>query len=170
MTEIAAESGSDLQQLADIVRRTEELAYSTEWRQTALTMRELRRQFQALQPDDNDSWAVRFRLAQQTFMDRRSDFYTRGNRHKGADLRFKVADLQQRAGELRESIQYCHQTIKDYQQQEADLPDGDNRASIAAFIAESCREVNRDIELKTATLTKVEEEIVILSTRFCSPE
>jgi|SaaInl8_120m_RNA_FD_contig_31_457041_length_1428_multi_10_in_0_out_0_2 Mg2+ and Co2+ transporter CorA len=152
----------------DIVRQAEELAYSSEWRTTAKTMRKLRHQLQSMKLHDVDSWMVRFRIAQQIFMDRRADFYVRGNRSKGADLQKRLAILQQKAGELRESIQYCHNTIKEFQKKSATLEGDENRASIDAFISESCGEVNADIEKKNTKLLAVEEEIVSLSSRFCS--
>jgi hypothetical protein len=158
-----------LDEMVDHVRKIEELAYSTQWRETARTMRELRHQFKDFDLADSDPLAVRFRIAQQTFMDRRADFYSRGNDRKGAGLSDKLVALQIKAAELRESIQYCHSTLKDFQDRRAKLDSSESSDSIEAFIAESCREVEADIAAKTESLQQVEDEMTILTTSYCGP-
>lgn len=164
------EEGGNWREILAVVREAEELAYSEEWRSTAKTMRLLRRQMQEFNLFDSDSMQVRFRIAHQIFMDRRADFYEKGNRKKGAHLQGGLAALQKKAGELRESIQFCRNTIKEYHKKRDALFGDPKRQSIENFIDDSCKEVNTDIENKTARLLDVEKEIVMMSTRYCSVE
>ncbi|MBF0379628.1 MAG: hypothetical protein HQL69_01340 [Magnetococcales bacterium] len=155
--------------MLDIVRQAEELAYSTDWRKTAKAMRGLRQQFHALNLADDDSLSIRFRIAQQTFMDRRADYFSRGNHNKGSNLQDELSDLQHKAEELRVSIQNCHNTIKDLQNRRNNLDRDVDQSSIETFINESCREVEEDISQKTASLQLIESQIVMLSSSFCGP-
>jgi hypothetical protein len=155
--------------MLDIVRQAEELAYSTDWRKAAKAMRGLRNQFHTFNLADDDSHAVRFRIAQQVFMDRRADYFSRGNHNKGSNLQDELSVLQQKAAELRESIQYCHGTIKDFKNRRNDLDKSSDQTPIESFINESCRDVEEDIAQKTAYLQLVESQIVMLSSSFCGP-
>ncbi|MBF0445443.1 MAG: hypothetical protein HQL68_07620 [Magnetococcales bacterium] len=157
------------QEMLDIVRQAEELAYSTDWRKTAKTMRELRNKFNSFNLSDDDSLAVRFRIAQQTFMDRRADYFSRGNHNKGSNLQGELSDLEQQAAKLRESIQYCHNTLKDFKNRRANLDKSSDQTSIESFINESCKEVEDDIAQKTESLKFIESQMVMLSSSFCGP-
>jgi hypothetical protein len=155
--------------MLDIVRQAEELAYSTDWRQTAKAMRGLRNQFNSFNLSDDDSLSVRFRIAHQIFMDRRADHFSRGNHNKGSNLQGELSDLEQKAAELRESIQYCHSTLKDFKNRLSNLDKSSDQTSIESFINESCRDIEEDIAKKSDSLQFVESQILMLSSSFCGP-
>jgi hypothetical protein len=152
-----------------IVREAEELAYSTDWRKTAKAMRGLRNKFHTFNLADDDTLMVRFRIAQQVFMDRRADYFSRGNHNKGSNLQSELSVLEKKAAELRESIQYCHKTIEDFKIRRTNLDKSIDQTSIESFINESCRDVEEDIMQKTVSLQLVESQIVMLSSSFCGP-
>lgn len=166
MSEQLSEKQSEKQRL---VRQAETLAYSNDWRNTARTMRHMRRQWQEIESAgefQNDQLSIRFRLALQTFLDRRADYFQRGHQAKGVRIQEKITEIQRQSHLLRDSIQKHRNTLQDYDSKRQSLVSQPHRKEVESFIHESIQAVSQEMENQEQELQALEQEIQTLTTQF----
>ncbi|GAB0057176.1 hypothetical protein SIID45300_01499 [Candidatus Magnetaquicoccaceae bacterium FCR-1] len=164
-------SGNDspLAEVVGLVERAEALAWSTEWRKGAKEFRQLRERWEILE-HTSPGWAreltTRFRAAQQTFMDRRADFFNRGNIRKGAGLLDQLEGKQVDMERLTEELNGYHAALRDFSRRLAETSMEGHGLAIRAFIGESITNLQAEIQRKERDLAKLERSMVEISSRY----
>ena len=152
-----------------LVRQAETLAYSTDWRDTARTMRALRRRWRQIEVGgefQNDPLSIRFRLALQTFLDRRAEHFQRAHQEKGKRISEQLTENQEQAALLLASIQSYQRTLRDYEEKLNHVEQQDRSESIKSFIVASIHSVQDEIDDKERQLKAFEKEALHFSTLF----
>ncbi|MEO5345551.1 MAG: DUF349 domain-containing protein [Magnetococcus sp. YQC-9] len=156
-------------EIAGLVERAEALAWSTEWRKGAREMRQLRERWELLERSSGGwarEWTTRFRAAQQTFMDRRADYFNQGNLRKGSGLLEQLDEQQKTVMRLKEELAGYLAALNDFESQLNATPVEGHGMAIRAFIGESIANLHAEIQRKTRELNKLERSIVEISTRY----
>ncbi|MBF0261771.1 MAG: hypothetical protein HQL97_08070 [Magnetococcales bacterium] len=158
-----------LSEVMGLVERAEALAWSTEWRKGAKEFRQLRERWEKLErtsPDWSRELTTRFRAAQQTFMDRRADYFNRGNLRKGSGLLEQLEGKQGDVERLKEALNGYHAALRDFSQRLAETPVEGHGMAIRAFIGESITTLQTEIQRKERDLAKLERSMLEISTRY----
>ncbi|MBF0626781.1 MAG: hypothetical protein HQL91_01030 [Magnetococcales bacterium] len=160
-----------LRELASLLERAESLAWSTDWRQTAKEMRLLRERWSLLEQQSFSSlereWITRFRAAQQTFMDRRADYFQQGNLRKGSGLIAHLEQKQESVIQLKEEIQNGYVALQEFEARlQATPDDGHAMPAIRAFIGDSIVDLKEEIQRKERDLARIERSMMATSNRY----
>ncbi|MBF0339405.1 MAG: hypothetical protein HQL95_00400 [Magnetococcales bacterium] len=158
-----------LQEVVAIVERVEALAWTEEWRDAAREMRVLRERWQVLEgqlPDWDRELTTRFRAAQQTFMDRRADYYQRGNVRKGTGLMERLEKKQADVVRIKEELQGYYDSLADFETRMNATPLEGHGVAIRAFIGESIAALQEEIGRKEGELDRLERTIPEISSRY----
>ncbi|MBF0418187.1 MAG: hypothetical protein HQL86_08065 [Magnetococcales bacterium] len=156
-------------EVVGLVERAEALAWSTEWRKGAKEFRQLRERWEFLEhtaPGWSRELTSRFRAAQQTFMDRRADYFNRGNIRKGAGLMEQLEGKRVEIERLKEDLNGYHTALKDFGVRLASTPTDGHGQSIRAFIGESITTLQAEIQRKERDLAKLERSTAEISARY----
>ncbi|MBF0439642.1 MAG: hypothetical protein HQL93_11040 [Magnetococcales bacterium] len=152
-----------------LVDRAESLAFSSDWIKTARIMRSLLQKWnelEFLQKNMDDELTRRFRAAQQTFMERRAEYFYQGNLRKGAGLMSQLEDKQKKIIALKNDIFKTLQALHDFERQLQDIADSEHEISIRAFILESIHFLNQEILTKEKRLTRLEQTTELTTNRY----
>ncbi|MBF0454889.1 MAG: hypothetical protein HQL72_08770 [Magnetococcales bacterium] len=157
------------QQIESLIREVEALSCSTQWRQTAKSMRQLRLRFQAEGENPSPEQCRRFECAQQVFLDRQAVFFAQENRQKGERLIESIASIQQQLSQIQTSVRLCNQSLDAFNQQLETIQDQPHQEEIKTFIQESISTLKQDILQQTTKQQVLEEQVAQLSSRYCGP-
>ncbi len=161
------------QQLIELVKQAEALAFSSEWHKTAKKMRLLLNQWKALEPINfqvEREWISRFRVAQQTFMERRADYFLQGNIRKSAGLITQLTQTQTAIIAKKNEIAAHYQTLNNFENQQLSNPITTQELAIEHFIQESMVALQAEITQKETELRQLERALTATTSRSVCPE
>ncbi|NGZ06315.1 MAG: hypothetical protein G8237_08155 [Magnetococcales bacterium] len=156
-------------EVAELVNQAESLAWSDDWRKTAKEMRQLRERWEQLERECQEwdrEWTTRFRAAQQTFMDRRADYFSQGNVRKGAGLIEQLDGKQEQIIQLKQEIRGYYQSLREFEERLQTTGSEGHGLAIRAFIGDSIVALQEEIQRKERALQKMERTMLEVTGRY----
>ncbi|MBF0126748.1 MAG: hypothetical protein HQM02_06005 [Magnetococcales bacterium] len=169
MSRSESDDAEHQRRLLELVERAEGLAFSEEWRTTPRVMRQLLKEWQALEAlraAEEPEWITRFRAARQTFMERRAEYYLQGNLRKGADLMRKLEATEAGIIALKQDLQAHYETLHNCESRLQATPVTRRESAVQRFIRDSIVSLKEEIRQKEAALGRLESSVNSISSRY----